>query len=278
MPFTGELRPLCPVSAERARHHRSATPISQRVTIALGVLVAAQAFAAVAALRTGAGAPVAVLAPLLVALVVGTARLRERPAGPPIHDRQLDLIVAAGAGAGAAALVAAQLTGAGDRLGLLAAAPTAVAVLAAVVGTRRLWQARAVPTVLLLVWPAPWVALAAVAGPGAVPVGGLAGLVVGLAVVLAARVSPRRRTGVFVVAVGGAVAGACAASVITTSGPTLSLVAVLAALLLALPAAGLLPGRRDRRHRAAHGPVAVVPAPRRAPAAESITPAVGLAS
>jgi hypothetical protein len=213
---------MWPVPVVQPRHHRAATGPSRTVTVALAILVLSQMMGAFVAVRSGAGVPAVVLVPLATALLIGTVRLRERAPGPQIHDRQLDMIVAVVAGAGSAALIAAQLTGAGDQLGLLAVAPTAVAVLAAVVGTRRAWQARAVPAMLLLVWPAPWVALTELAGPGAVPVGGVAGLVVGQAVGLAAGTSPFRRCAALVAALGGAVG---TAAVIDLTGPVVPLAA-----------------------------------------------------
>jgi hypothetical protein len=130
-------------------------------------------------------ASVEALAALLVAAVVALFRLRIPVPGPAIHDRQLDLIISVGAGTATAALVALQASGSPHGLGLLAAVPTSVAVLAAVVGTRTMWHLRAVPVVLATAWPVPWTTLAAHVD-GATPAGWVAtGVVVTVVVVLA---------------------------------------------------------------------------------------------
>ncbi len=134
--------------------------MSPAIVVGLVLLIGAQVAGVVVALRTVADAPVVMLAPLVLA-VVALARLRMPVPGPAIHDRQLDLIIGLGAGLTACALVACQLAGTGRELGLLALAPTAVAVLAVVVGTRTVWHLRAVPALLALAWPAPWMALSA---------------------------------------------------------------------------------------------------------------------
>ncbi|WP_130291809.1 hypothetical protein [Pseudonocardia sediminis] len=130
----------------------------------------AQAVAAILA-----GSPELLVAPVL-ALVAAALLLRERPSGPAIHDRELDQILAAGAAVAAVALLIGQVVEPARALGVLAAAPAAVVVLALGVGARRLWHARAVPALLVLGWPAPWqllpdtpavhaTAVALVAGP-----------------------------------------------------------------------------------------------------------------
>ncbi|QJY48284.1 hypothetical protein [Pseudonocardia broussonetiae] len=191
----------------------------------LGLIAAASVLAAVAV--PVAGAP-AVLLLLPVAAVLLTAlRLAEPTGGPAIHDRQLDLIVASGAGAAAVVLLAADLGGATHDLGLLAAVPAAVAVLALVAGTRRLWHARAVPGLLLLAWPAPWAA--ATAGEGPVTASVLAGVAAGLALGVAVRTRAVLRLGLAAAATAaGALAGVAA-----VPGPVLAAVAALALVVVA---------------------------------------------
>jgi hypothetical protein len=143
------------------RRTRTATgAVTPGVVVGLVLLIGAQLAGAVEALRTVTDAPVVMVAPLVMA-AVALARLRMPVPGPSIHDRQLDLIVGLGAGLTACALVACQLAGTGRVLGLLALAPTTVAVLAVVVGTRTVWHLRAVPALLALAWPAPWTAVSA---------------------------------------------------------------------------------------------------------------------
>lgn len=143
------------------RGARTATvAVPPGVVVGLVLLIGAQVAGAVGALRTVTDAPVVMIAPLVMA-AVALARLRMPAPGPSIHDRQLDLIIGFGAGLTACALVACQLAGTGRALGLLALAPTTVAVLAVVVGTRTVWHLRAVPALLALAWPAPWMAVSA---------------------------------------------------------------------------------------------------------------------
>jgi hypothetical protein len=149
----------------RSRARTVTVAVTPGVVLGVLVLLGAQVTGAVEALRAVTDAPVVMLAPL-VSAAVALARLRMPMPGPSIHDRQLDLIVGLGAGLTACALVACQLSGSGRELGLLALAPTAVGVLAVVVGTRMLWHLRAVPALLALAWPAPWTALSAHFGAG----------------------------------------------------------------------------------------------------------------
>ncbi|GAA4881858.1 hypothetical protein GCM10023203_36730 [Actinomycetospora straminea] len=106
------------------------------------------------------GSPLLGLALLLPgAVAVGGERLSRRPAGPDIHDRQLDHIVAALVAVAALTLVAAGLAAGGStqRTALVLATPLfAVGLITVLHGTRRLWQLRAAPLLLLLAWPAPW--------------------------------------------------------------------------------------------------------------------------
>lgn len=154
-----------PTSTGRRQVRTTPDTVSPGVVLGVLVLVVTQVVGAVEALRAMADAPVVMAAPLLMA-AVALARLRMPVPGPPIHDRQLDLIISLGAGLTACALVATQMTGHGHELALLAMAPTAVAVLGAVVGTRTLWHLRAVPALLAMAWPAPWEAVLAHFGPG----------------------------------------------------------------------------------------------------------------
>ena len=176
-----------PVAVPRPRRARR---VSTSVGLSLFALLLVQAWGAALAVD-GVAASVEALAALLVAAVVALFRLRIPVPGPAIHDRQLDLIISVGAGTGTAALVALQASGSPHGLGLLAAVPTSVAVLAAVVGTRTMWHLRAVPVVLATAWPVPWTTLAAQVD-GATPAGWVA-------------------TGVVVVLAGGAVGGGSAA-------------------------------------------------------------------
>ena len=151
--------------ARRSAAGRKPAAASAGFAVAVLVLLLVQALGVMAALHTMVVAPIVMAAPLTMA-AIALIRLRLPLPGPPIHDRQLDLIISLGAGGTACVLVVSQLTGTGRALGLLALAPTAVAVLAAVVGTRRLWHLRAVPTLLALAWPAPWAALITHVGAG----------------------------------------------------------------------------------------------------------------
>ena len=170
-----------PVAVPRPRRARR---VSTSVGLSLFALLLVQAWGAALAVD-GAAASVEALAALLVAAVVALFRLRIPVPGPAIHDRQLDLIISVGAGTTTAALVALQASGSPHGLGLLAAVPTSVAVLAAVVGTRTMWHLRAVPVVLATAWPVPWTTLAAHVD-GATPAGWVAtGVVVTVVVVLA---------------------------------------------------------------------------------------------
>jgi hypothetical protein len=230
-----------------------------------------------AALGTG---PVALLVLPAAAVVLAAVRLAQRPAGPAIHDRQLDLIVGAGAAAAAVVLVALGLTGAAHDPARIAPAAAAVAVLAAGVGTRRLWHARAVPGLLLLAWPAPWAlaagpadALSRVAG-GAVAAGTVAGLVAGVALAVALRTGALARLGAVAV---GPVVGALVAAVPLAgrAGPVLALAALAAVAAVVL--------RRTTGHRGASvsvqllAPALDLPRPRAA-AWSGSTPATALAA
>ena len=185
------------------------------------------------------GAPLVLVVVPVLAVVLAGLRLREQPAGPNIHDRQLDLIIVVGAIVGAVTLIVAQLTGAGGELGRLAPPFVAVAVLAAIVGTRRLWQVRAVPMLMLLAWPAPWTAAAAVIPAGAVVNGVLPGLAVGVTVAVAVRAGAVRRAGVLA---GCGAGGAGAAFVFYALGgePGLLMTLVVAGVAVLLtPVVGL---------------------------------------
>jgi hypothetical protein len=92
----------------------------------------------------------------LAAAIVAAVRLRRPLAGPPIADRELDLIVGGGALAVTAVLLIGQVAAPAHALGLLAAVPALCAALALAAGTRRLWQDRAVPAVAALGWLLPW--------------------------------------------------------------------------------------------------------------------------
>lgn len=97
--------------------------------------------------------------PVLAAAVAWQA-LRREPAGPPIHDRQLDLIVTFFAAVGAAELLhLAQGTGSGSFAAAGAACLMAIAIVAAGWGTRALWQVRWAVVLLALTWQEPWAAL-----------------------------------------------------------------------------------------------------------------------
>lgn len=146
-------------------------------------------------LRLGlAGGPLAPLALLVPgALLVGAERMSRPTPGPAIHDRQLDGIVATVTGVGAVALGLTAPDLAAPLL-VLAAGLLAVGVVALLHGTRRLWQCRAAPLLLLAAWPTPWDALAravsAVAGPPAAAPAVAVGV---LLVVGALLVAPRLR-------------------------------------------------------------------------------------
>jgi hypothetical protein len=161
LPASGAWRP-----AGRRRVRWVPTTLSPAVVIAVLLLLVAQVVGVAEALRTMAAAPVVMVAPLVLVCAVALIRLRMPLPGPPIHDRQLDLIISLGAGLTACILIVTQMVGAGRELGLLAMAPTAVAVLGALFGTRMLWHLRAVPALLVLAWPAPWAAVTAHLAPG----------------------------------------------------------------------------------------------------------------
>ena len=172
---------VAPVAVPRPRRARR---VSTSVGLTLFALLLVQASGAALAVD-GVAASVEAFAALMVAGVVALFRLRIPVPGPAIHDRQLDLIISVGAGTTTAALVALQASGSPHGLGLLAAVPTSVAVLAAVVGTRTTWHLRAVPVVLAMAWPRPWTTFAAHVD-GATPAGWVAtGVVVTVVVVLA---------------------------------------------------------------------------------------------
>jgi hypothetical protein len=161
------LLPLDGAQAAATRRRRArATPVAVSPGVIIGVLVLllGQVAAAVEALRTMADAPIVMAAPVVMAAAVAATRLRIPLPGPPIHDRQLDLIISLGSGLTACVLIVTQLTSTGRELGLLAMAPTAVAVLGALLGTRMLWHLRAVPALLVLAWPVPWLAVLAHVG------------------------------------------------------------------------------------------------------------------
>ena len=136
------------------------------------------------------GTPVIGLALLVPgAVVVGGERLSRSTGGPDIHDRQLDRIIAGAAAAIAVAAIAVAVAPGGPALGsaLVLATPLfVIGVIALLLGTRRLWQQRAVPLLLFAAWPAPWVAALHPVGAAldpAVLTGALAGLI-GMALVV----------------------------------------------------------------------------------------------
>ncbi|WP_018332142.1 hypothetical protein [Actinomycetospora chiangmaiensis] len=108
-----------------------------------------------------AGTPLVGLALLVPgAAAVAGERLSRSTGGPDIHDRQLDRIVAAFAATSAVALIAVGASEAqvlGSAL-VLVIPLLAIGFIALLFGTRRLWQQRAVPALLLAVWPVPWMA------------------------------------------------------------------------------------------------------------------------
>jgi hypothetical protein len=103
-------------------------------------------------------APVALAVPLAAGFALAL-RLRRPVPGPPIADRELDLIVGVGAVAATVVLLVGQVLHPSLGLAALAAAPALVAVLAFGAGTRRLWHAKVVPVVVTLGWLVPWAAL-----------------------------------------------------------------------------------------------------------------------
>jgi hypothetical protein len=151
-----------PTTTER----RARTTHTPGVVVGVLALSVTQVAGAVEALRTMSDSPVVMVAPLVMAAAALT-RLRMPMPGPAIHDRQLDLIISLGAGLTACVLIVTQMAGSGRELALLALAPTAVAVLGALVGTRRLWHLRAVPALLVLAWPGPWAGILTHSGSGA---------------------------------------------------------------------------------------------------------------
>lgn len=258
LPVDGSSTPSVP--ARRTRRARSSASLlsSLRVTGLLGVIAAASVVAAVVA--PVAGAPAVLLALPVAAVLLAALRLAQPTGGPAIHDRQLDLIVATGAGAAAVVLVAAHLGGAAHDLALLAPVPAAVAVLALVAGTRRLWHARGVPGLLLLAWPAPWAAAAATAGTatgGPVTASALAGLAAGLALGVAVRTGALRRLGLVAAATSaGAVAGAG-----VVPGPVLAAAAALALVVLGALVVSHLPVTAAGQHRVVPVQAPAVPVP-----------------
>lgn len=108
-----------------------------------------------------------VVLPLLAA-IVGWYALRRRPSGPPIHDRQLDLIITVLAFLAGAELLHLGLRGSAGNFFLAGAASLmAVAIVAAGWGTRALWQLRWPVALLALTWHQPWRALIDLIGPDA---------------------------------------------------------------------------------------------------------------
>ncbi|WP_344420708.1 hypothetical protein [Pseudonocardia ailaonensis] len=118
-------------------------------------LCLAVAFGALIAGELLAGRPAGVVAAAAAALVAAV-RLRAPLPGPRIHDRELDLVIGAGAAFVAVALLVGQVVAPGRALGVLAVTPVVVAVLAVALGTRRLWHARGIPVVTALGWFLPW--------------------------------------------------------------------------------------------------------------------------
>ncbi|ODU02721.1 MAG: hypothetical protein ABS81_16795 [Pseudonocardia sp. SCN 72-86] len=129
---------------------------SLSVRTVVGVLLLTQAVTAAAAVRAADALPFGAALAAVVAVAMAVVLLRRPVDGPDIHDRQLDLILVAGGAVAVGVLAVAQLTGSAHELGLLAAAPAAIAALATTVGTRWLWQLRGVPVVLAAGWPGPW--------------------------------------------------------------------------------------------------------------------------
>lgn len=253
------------ITAERVRRVRAAhlVALTPATLAGLAVLVGAQCFAVFHAVDLVARAPFALaLAPLL-AVTVLAVRLREPQRGPDIHDRQLDQIIAVGAALAAISLIALELAGVGHGLGALGASLTAVAVLVTAVGTRRLWQLRAVPALLLLFWPVPWIALANAIGDSPGATGALTGLLVGASLAMAARLRLAHRLGVLLAAVAGAAGTSVAlyalgsstvqglmANAHTPSGHgVLAVAEVLAAAIIVPILAGLRPRHLTSQHR-----------------------------
>lgn len=141
----------------RVAHMRpAAIDVSRSVRIVVALVLVVQMAVAVAAIRAADAVPFGTALAAVVAVALAVVLLRRPVNGPDIHDRQLDLILVTGGAVAVGVLAVAQLTGSAHELGLLAAAPAAVAALAATVGTRRLWQLRGVPVVLAAGWPGPW--------------------------------------------------------------------------------------------------------------------------
>jgi hypothetical protein len=153
-----------------ARHRRRSSPITavlgtvraSRTDLLLAGLFGLGALPGVVVLLVDAlpGTPLIGLALLLPgAVAVGGERLSRATGGPEIHDRQLDRILAALVAAAAVALVAAGASaGAGTlrSVVVLTLPLLAIGLITLLHGTRRLWQQRAVPTLLLVAWPVPW--------------------------------------------------------------------------------------------------------------------------
>ncbi|PVZ09985.1 hypothetical protein [Actinomycetospora cinnamomea] len=183
-----------PLAVLKGTVRASGTDLALAAAFALGTLPGA----VVLLVTWLPGSPLIGLALLLPgAFAVGGERLSRRPAGPDIHDRQLDHIVAALVAVAAVTLVAAGSVAGGttQRSTLVLATPLlAVGLSALLHGTRRLWQQRAAPLLLLLAWPVPWEAALA---PVTARVGredlalAVTALVVALLAVLL--VAPRRR-------------------------------------------------------------------------------------
>ena len=149
-----------------------ATTAADRVVVGLLALLAVPGMVVLGASLVGS--PLVGLGLLVPgAVLVARERLARRTPGPDIHDRQLDRIVAALAGATALGLVVSSVGSASGRSALVPASVLAVvAALALLCGTRRLWSLRAAVVLGAAAWPAPWAALteraAAVLGTPAV--------------------------------------------------------------------------------------------------------------
>lgn len=133
------------------------------------------------------------------AVLVGAERLARPTGGPEIHDRQLDRILAALATVGAAMLVLGAWSAGGTTLApmlVLSVGLLGTGIIVLLHGTRRLWQQKAAPLLLLAAWPPPWAALADRVvphlGTGATTV---AGFVLAALLVLLPLAASRRRAG-----------------------------------------------------------------------------------
>ena len=221
-----------PISRTRyAPGWADARPSAVAFGVVLVVLCLAQLTVLVVTMLRAPSIPVVLVVVPVLAVVVGVLRFRDGVQGPDIHDRQLDRIIGSGAAAAAATLLALT-TPDQQRIEFLALPATVVAVLVSKYGTRRLWQLRAAPLKLLLLWPAPWTALEKglqAHVPATVLQGAVAGVLIAAPLALAARGHRRRRILAVPVA---ALGGAAAAELLTVVDPTVATPAVTATVIL----------------------------------------------